>query len=241
MPRSWNPLDPLSPNHALHRTLDSAGERKRSVVIGHMRNKTEILLVRHAESKPSKDIPEADWPLSPAVTQQAQRLAEVLKPLKINAIFSSPYVRAKGTVEPYAQLVGFSVRVMAALRERKLTEGHRDDWEVILQKSWSDFSFALPHCESSYDCQQRMQDCLAKLATHHRDQTLLVCSHGNAIALYLHGIDDLFGFEAWAAMRNPDLFRITYDAGKPLWNKSFKLSVSTEQVDALDGYSASAP
>jgi 2,3-bisphosphoglycerate-dependent phosphoglycerate mutase len=206
-----------------------------------MKDKTEILLVRHAESEPSKDIPEADWPLSPAGTQQAQRLAEVLKQLKIDAIFSSPYVRAKNTVEPYAQLVGLSVRVAAELRERKLTEGNRDDWQVILQKSWSDFSFALPHCESSYDCQRRVHDYLAKLAAHHRGQTLLVCSHGNAIALYLHGIDDSFGFEVWAAMRNPDLFRITYAAGKPLWNNSFKLKVSTEQVGALDGCSASAP
>jgi broad specificity phosphatase PhoE len=69
-----------------------------------------------------------------------------------------------------------------------------------------------------------MCHCLAQLAADHRGQTLLVCSHGNAIALYLNSIDSTFGFAAWAAMRNPDLFRITYDAGKPLWHTSLQLS-----------------
>jgi 2,3-bisphosphoglycerate-dependent phosphoglycerate mutase len=206
-----------------------------------MMDRTEISLVRQAESMPSKEIPEADWPLSPVGMWQAQQLANALKRLRIDAIFSSPYARAKATVEPYAQVVGLRVRFTAALRERKLTEDSRDDWLTILQKSWSDFSFTLPRGESSADCQRRMHACLAKLAAYHRGQTLLVCSHGNVIALYLHSIDDAFGFEAWAAMRNPELFRITYDAGRPFWHKSFMLNDGTEQVDALDGYSASAP
>jgi 2,3-bisphosphoglycerate-dependent phosphoglycerate mutase len=133
-----------------------------------MMDRTEISLVRQAESMPSKEIPEADWPLSPVGMWQAQQLANALKRLRIDAIFSSPYARAKATVEPYAQVVGLRVRVTAALRERKLTEDSRDDWLTILQKSWSDFSFTLPRGESSADCQRRMHACLAKLAAYHR-------------------------------------------------------------------------
>ena len=50
-----------------------------------VKDKTEIFLVRHAESTSSKDIPEADWPLSPTGVQQAQHLAEALQPLQIDA------------------------------------------------------------------------------------------------------------------------------------------------------------
>jgi 2,3-bisphosphoglycerate-dependent phosphoglycerate mutase len=142
---------------------------------------------------------------------------------------SSPYARAQATVEPYAQAVGLSVHVTAGLRERKLTEDWREDWLDLVWRSWVDFSFALPRCESSAACQQRMHACLAQLAADHRGQTLLVCSHGNAIALYLHGINDTFGFEAWATMKNPELFRITYEAGKPFWDKSSTFNVDTEQ------------
>ena len=192
-----------------------------------MQDNTELLLVRHAESIASKDIPEADWPLSPAGVRQAQHLAAALQPLQIDAVFSSPYVRAKATVEPFAQAAGRSVQVMAELRERKLTAGQRDDWFAILQRAWADFSFALPQCESGYACQQRICQCLAQLAAHHRGQTLLICSHGNAIALYLNSIESSFGFDGWAAMQNPDVFRITYEAGRPLWHKSFTLSGGT--------------
>jgi 2,3-bisphosphoglycerate-dependent phosphoglycerate mutase len=188
-----------------------------------IQDRTEILLIRHAESQPSRELPEADWPLSLTGVRQAQELAEALQRWQIDAVFSSPYARAKATIEPFAQAVGLQVHVLATLRERKLTEGHWDDWLALLQQAWSDFSLALPHGESSYDCQQRVCQCLAQLAADHRGQTLLVCSHGNAIALYLNSIDQAFGFEAWAVMQNPDVFRITYDAGKPLWHKSFKL------------------
>ena len=193
----------------------------------HVQDKTELFLLRHAESIARQDIPEADWPLSPAGVRQAQHLAEVLKPLQIDAVLSSPYARAKATVEPFAQTVGLSVQVIAELRERKLTEGRRDDWFAMLQCAWADFSFALPYCESSYDCQQRMCQCLAKLAANHGGQTLLISSHGNAIALYLNALDSAFGFEDWAAMQNPDVFWITYAAGRPLWHKSFRLSNAT--------------
>jgi len=192
-----------------------------------VQDKTEIFLLRHAASIASQHIPEADWPLSPAGVQQAQHLATALQPLQIDAVLVSPYARAKATVEPFAQTAGLSVQVIAELRERKLIESwhpQRDDWLALLQRAWADFSFALPDCESSYDCQQRMCQCLAKLAADHRGQTLLICSHGNAIALYLNSLESSFGFEAWAAMQNPDIFWITYEAGRPFWHKLFKLS-----------------
>ena len=194
----------------------------------HLQDSTELLLIRHAESAPSRDIPEADWLLSPTGVQQAQQLAAALQRWKIDAVFASPYARAKATIEPFTQAVGLSVHVIADLRERRLTEGRRDDWLTLLRQAWADFNFALPHCESSYDCQRRMRHCLEQLAATHRGQTLAVCSHGNAIALYLHSLDTTFGFEAWAAMQNPDIFRITYHAGRPLWHKSFTLSSAAE-------------
>jgi 2,3-bisphosphoglycerate-dependent phosphoglycerate mutase len=194
-----------------------------------MQQKTEIVLVRHAECAPSRELPEADWPLSAAGVEQAQQLVDVLTPLGITVVFSSPYIRAVATVRPFAQRVGLEISLVPELRERKLTEERRDDWRQLLQQSWADFRFALPQCESSLACQQRMHACLTRLAARHRGQTLLVASHGNAIALYLHALDQTFGFEAWAAMRNPELFRITYDAGTPIWDRSCTLVARTTE------------
>jgi 2,3-bisphosphoglycerate-dependent phosphoglycerate mutase len=178
---------------------------------------TTILLVRHAESAPSADLPEADWPLSATGMQQAQHLVEALRPWPIGVVFSSPYRRAVATVEPYAQQAGLRVHLLADLRERKLAEGLRPDWAALLQRAWADFSFALPGGESGLACQRRMRDCLDGLAARYPTDTLLVASHGNAIALYLNSLDAFFGYAAWVAMRNPDVFRVVYAGGQAVW------------------------
>lgn len=43
---------------------------------------------------------------------------------------------------------------------------------------------------------------------HHAGQHVLIASHGNAIGLYLNHLDPAFGFEAWRAMRMPDLYAV---------------------------------
>jgi 2,3-bisphosphoglycerate-dependent phosphoglycerate mutase len=50
---------------------------------------------------------------------------------------------------------------------------------------------------------------------------LLVSSHGNAIALYLHALDSSYGFDNWVAMRNPEVFRLYYHGAEPVWDQTF--------------------
>ena len=61
---------------------------------------TTIVLIRHAESSPSRDIPESNWPLSSRGIVQAQELGEALSDIGITAVISSPYRRALDTVRP---------------------------------------------------------------------------------------------------------------------------------------------
>ncbi len=60
-----------------------------------------IYLVRHGESELNKvSVHQTeDTPLSPEGIKQANKLAERIKKLKIDFIYSSPYKRAKQTAE----------------------------------------------------------------------------------------------------------------------------------------------
>jgi len=185
---------------------------------------TTLYLLRHAESSPSADIPEPDWPLSPAGEEQARSLCDILPALNIDHIYSSPYPRAVATAAPFAERAGLTVATAPDLRERRLTEGFIDDWLETLKKSWTDFSFARPKCESGADCQERVDRCIAHLVKKHPSQTLLLSSHGNAIGLYLNRLDPTYGFAQWRQMRNPDLFRILYRDSKPTWDAGFTFS-----------------
>ncbi len=44
------------------------------------------------------------------------------------------------------------------------------------------------------------------------DRLPLAASHGNLISAVLRAADPAFGFEAWRALRNPDLFEVTLEA-----------------------------
>ena len=188
---------------------------------------TTVYLLRHAESQPDPSVPEPDWPLSARGHQQAKWLKTHLAPLAIDVIYSSPYTRAVATVTPFARATGRVIECIEGLRERKLTPGSVENWLEVVKRSWQHFDFAFPHCESSAQCQARMVRTLRSLVQEQAGKVLLVSSHGNAIALYLHALDPSYGFDNWVAMRNPDVFRIYYNSSDPVWDHTFTLEGSS--------------
>jgi 2,3-bisphosphoglycerate-dependent phosphoglycerate mutase len=184
-----------------------------------MTRATTIYLVRHAESLPSADVPAAEWPLSTRGQEQALALVGVMRALAIDAIYSSPYPRALHTLTPLAEALGKQVIVEPALHERVLARRNLGDefWPVI-DRYWADADFALPDGESNRACARRMAQAIDRLAAQHRGETIALASHGNALALYLGTIDPSFGYEQWRAMRNPDLFRISYEGERATWD-----------------------
>ena len=175
------------------------------------------VLIRHAQSAPSNKIPEPDWPLSSLGRRQATALASDLAGAGITQVVSSPYVRAVDTVQPLSSQLGLSIEIQSGLRERKLCDDVRDDWHIIIEKAWTDFNFALPGCESGFECQKRIQKCMQDVVSRYTGQTIAVCSHGNAIGLFLNTIDQNFGYLNWKQMKNPDVFWIDWRNGYPRW------------------------
>lgn len=191
-----------------------------------MKAMTTVYLLRHAESQADPHIPERDWPLTARGRLQSQRLKTHLAPLAIDLIYSSPYARAVATVTPFAQATGRVIQRVEELRERKLTPGSVENWLELVKQSWQQFDFAFPNCESSAQCQARMVRTLGHLVQAQAGKVLLVSSHGNAIALYLHALDPSYGFENWVTMRNPEVFRIYCNGPDPVWDHAFMLEGS---------------
>lgn len=185
---------------------------------------TRIILIRHAESQPSADVPESEWPLSERGVAQAHVLIDLLAAECIDAIVSSPYLRARETVRPLAAARGLRIATISDLRERKLVPGHDPEWERHLRRAWRDFDYALPDCESGNMCQIRVRRALQTLARAHVGQTVIASSHGNAIALFLNTIDATFGFDRWRAMKNPELFAIHWCGDSATLDPAFGVS-----------------
>jgi 2,3-bisphosphoglycerate-dependent phosphoglycerate mutase len=182
---------------------------------------TTLYLVRHAESAPDRRLPEDAWPLSARGHAQAHALVERFAGAGIAAFVSSPYRRAVDTLAPLAAANDRAIALEPDLRERRLTGGFADDWETLLRQSWRDFALAHPGGESGLACQQRVACALHAIATRHRDATVGVCSHGNAIALFLNLLDRRIGEADWRAMRTPHVFLIAHGDAGFRWIRDF--------------------
>ena len=169
---------------------------------------TCLYLVRHAHSYWT---PDEMRPLSLMGLEDARRVANLLAPLRPEAIYSSPYLRARQTVEPLAGELEMSIQEVADLRERTLSEVPVDDWRAALKRSWEDFSFACPGGESSGAAQQRAVSACRDLAGRHSQGAMVLATHGNLLALLMNHYDPSVGFDRWNALSSPDIYRVDLD------------------------------
>jgi 2,3-bisphosphoglycerate-dependent phosphoglycerate mutase len=164
-----------------------------------------LFLVRHAHSAYGPDEMRA---LSEAGHRAAHRVADLLEDRGVAMIVSSPYTRAVETVQPLADRLGISIAVDSDLRERHLSAGPLDDFQRRLEATWSDFDLAYPGGESSAAAQTRVSRAIRRVVESAGDRTVVVASHGNALALFLRTIDSTVDFRFWSGMSMPDVYAV---------------------------------
>jgi 2,3-bisphosphoglycerate-dependent phosphoglycerate mutase len=128
------------------------------------------------------------------------------------------------TIAPLSGHLGVKLEHVADLRERVFTNARVADWATTWKTAWKDPSFAFPDGESGRDAQIRIYAAMIRIATTSRARTLAVSSHGNVIALLLHRIHSSFTLEQASAIRNPDVFRLTYDGTALCWDDRFTVT-----------------
>ncbi len=180
-------------------------------------------LIRHAQSRPSSEIAEPEWPLSKRGLEQADQLGPLLEPLEIDRVYSSPYLRTLSTIDPFVKKLGLEVVVDPELRERKITNSVRKDFPELWLRSWKDFSFALPGCENSFDAQRRFVGAVTRIMTDETSPTIGISAHGNVIALMLNHVESRYGWVEADRLRNPDVVKLDLRDGGLSWDRSFHL------------------
>lgn len=185
---------------------------------------TLLYFVRHAQSHPSSDVPHGQWPLSKTGAAQAAALAPLLDPLGIEHIVSSPFRRCIDTITPFAERTGLDIAEHSDLRERLIAPNLTDDFASIWDKSWRDFSFALPGCESSAIAQRRFARAIVSISKANAGSTLAVSTHGNVFGLFLNYIDESNGKFETEMLRNPDVARLVCKNGHYTWDRDFRLA-----------------
>jgi 2,3-bisphosphoglycerate-dependent phosphoglycerate mutase len=158
-----------------------------------------VVLVRHCASSG----PAPDAPLTEAGERQAVELTERLSSLGIDHVVSSPYARARATIQPFATRAGLPVNIDERLAERRLSPGPIDHWRDVVRRSFVDPDFRIEGGESGREALARGWAAIESLVEGEFHCPVAV-SHGQLLSLVLHSIDPGFGFAGWEALCNPD-------------------------------------
>jgi len=182
-----------------------------------------LYLLRHAQSAASLEVEEVQWPLSHLGKRQATALADLLAPLSIERVYSSPYLRARQTAEPFAEKTGLRLILDNALGERRLSKDALARFGEVWRRSWDDLDYAPLGCESSLEAQERFAGAVRRIVHQTAAETIAVCSHGHVIGLFLRHLDGALGRERTEALRNPDALRIDVSGTEWALDGAFEL------------------
>lgn len=160
--------------------------------------RTKLIFVRHAEAEGNKIRRFHGWTNS-SITErghlQAQRVADRLKDMDIDVIYSSSLTRTLQTAEYISMVKGLPI-----IRTDKLKEINGGDWEDLpwdeLQERWpeayetwdnSPHAHQMPNGESMEEFQKRLVDEVMHIIQQNTGKNICIVTHGTAIrALICH-------------------------------------------------------
>lgn len=154
---------------------------------------TKFIIVRHGQSEANlKELYAGrfDAPLTEVGRKQAELVAEyVLKTYKVDAVYSSPLLRARETVRAIAEKAGVPLQICAGIAEIYGGEWEGKTLPEIAQNYvkdallWkNDLGNARPTGGESFaEVQSRADKALREIAKNHDNQNVVIGTHGGVI------------------------------------------------------------
>ena len=159
-----------------------------------------LILIRHGETVHNVAGIAQGWQdsdLSERGERQVRQLAERLKAMNVDALFSSPLNRAIATATAIAETTGLEVKTLEELREmnyggwegRSFLDVRRLD-EDIYQRWIVDGDVACPSGESHNDVRRRLETAVAHIGGNGARKAAVV-THGTAIRVAATALLDI--------------------------------------------------
>ncbi len=162
-------------------------------------------LVRHAHAEWT---PDENRPLSPLGLFGAARVAELLAPLPIDGISSSPYRRAVQTVAVLASDLKLEIQIEDRFKERTLGDWSEGSFEEAVGRTWQDAGFSWLNGESNLSAQSRAIVALQGLTAGGLGDHVVLGTHGNLLALILNYFDPGVDHQFWSRLTMPDVYHL---------------------------------
>ncbi len=188
---------------------------------------TKIYLVRHCEAVGNQlrlFQGSVNLDITPLGAKQLEYVTERFKDIKIDAIYTSPLIRAQKTAFAVLGERVMDVKIDNELREinagvfdgkpfKETFEANRE-----MAQAWYEHpqDFAPEGGESMRDAYERIYKAVKKIADENRDKTVVLAIHGGVIrclmARFIYGTVEKLGDVPWA--ENTAVSLLAYEDGK---------------------------
>jgi len=185
---------------------------------------TKIYIVRHGQTDWNRDEifrGRADRPLTELGRRQAEAAGEALRDVQIEAIYSSPLVRALDTAAPTASIHRLETQVDGGLIDIDYGE-----WQGVsradvierypeLHRTWSEAPHLVifPGGESLADVRSRVLPATKHLASSHPGATIALFSHRVVIKVLLGALLGLDDSHFWEIRQDPGAVNLVEISG----------------------------
>ena len=169
---------------------------------------TNLYFVRHAHSTYSPD--EYNRPLSARGFTDVKQITHLLQGVNIDFIISSPYLRAKQTVEGIVKLLNKEILIMDDFKERILSDKKVEDFQVAISRVWENPTYSWEGGESNLRAQKRGVKVTLDVVERYKGKNVVIGTHGNIMVLIMNHFNNKFDFQFWQQLDMPDIYKLTF-------------------------------
>ena len=170
---------------------------------------TAIYFIRHAQSQHWKD--DRTRPLTDEGRADAKIVLDFLKDKSIDAFYCSPYKRSMDTIQEAADY--FHIKIITDERLRERESGAVEDYYGMIEKRWQDHEFHEEGGESIRMVQDRNIAALMEILAANHDKTIVIGTHGTALAAMINYYQPEFGYKEFMRIINwmPYILEMNFD------------------------------
>lgn len=185
---------------------------------------TTVYFVRHAEPN-YKNHDDMTRELTEKGLRDRKLVTQFLSDKNVDAVLSSPFRRARETVQHFADSAGLPVEIVDDFRERRVDSVWIEDFLGFAERQWADFDYKLSDGESMSEVQARNIAALHDVLRRYEGKTVAVGSHGTAMSAILNYYDRGFGYEEFCRWRKlmPWIVQLKFDGGEYRGRQVFNL------------------
>ncbi len=174
---------------------------------------TELVLVRHAASRPQADVPASKWRLREGTGESIRTLASRLQPLELDLVVASIEPKAVATGRGLARHLELPFASAPRLHEHErgnLPLLDEDAWQGTVRRFFRHPDVLVFGRETATEARERFRDGLQTAIERNRGARPAVVAHGTVMSLLVAGPSGLDPYELWRNLRMPEAWVVRW-------------------------------